>query len=255
MRKKIVYIGILLFILAVAVFIAYTYIGSSVFSNAVTKVLTTSNLTISAGSFSYAQVSTANSTGDLIVAFSSGKVNMYLFNFSTFSAWSGYIRSNTSASGISYARSIASNGSVVENNVNASEFLLTGNLSLSRPNVSVRNIRYFNGTAYVVMDNTKGSDSYDSTLRAVVSYFGLTQANIGAYASIGTEAAILIAAIIALGIAAIILIVYGLMKSEPGSAFGTGLRGGGREQASKGYIDELYKNVGKKVGRARKRKG
>jgi hypothetical protein len=242
-RKKIFYIGISVFAIALILF----FVSVSLYSHALSRVPIISNLTISRGGFSFAQVETGNTSLVALYAISSGKANIYLFNASTFHLWSSHMNSNSSFSGLAYARSISTSGtSVINNNTNTSQIIITTNQSTSDANSSVIGLNQFNGTAYLVIDNTKGSYSYNTTLN--VSYFKLTAANYSMYNNI----AITELAIILLGVAGLIITVYGALKKPQTteSEAGTGASAG--EPVSKEYINSLYKNVDKGKGKKKK---
>jgi hypothetical protein len=242
MRKKFIYIGLLILFIALVIFIAL--IIESPFSGAISKIVTTYNLSAGSGGFYDVPLSTSNSIRSMIYVALNGSANVYLFNTSTFAAWSSRVQGNASADGLASARSLGTGiGSLIESNVNISQITLTDNLSATKVNGSVAGFGGFNGTAYVVIDNTKGSRSSNGVVRGVIVYLGLTQSNLGTYESIGAEVLVAGIAEIALGIAGIVLIVYGVMKKAPEAAE---YPGGAKGAASKEYIDSLYKNVGKK---------
>lgn len=238
MRKKIFYIGILIFAIAAVLF----FVSGALYSNALARVLTTTNLTVSSGGFSFAAVQTGNSSLVAVYAVASNRTNMYLFNASAFNAWRNYISGAHLQSGLAYAQALGTPGtSFIDSNTLSSQFILTTNQSELGANSSVIGLSQFNGTAYLVIDNTNGSNSYNTSLKGVVSYFKMTSANLDIYNKI----AITELAIIVLGIAGIITTIYGAIKKAPDSAAVTAAKGSAEEPVSKEYIDSLYKNVGK----------
>jgi hypothetical protein len=246
MRKKFVYIGLLIFIIAAVVF--FTLSTTTIFGNAFSKGVVVVNTTAESGGFSYAPVATGGNA-ILITVYTvlSGRANVYLFNSSAFNSWSGYMHSNSPGSGLAYARRLGTAGSsVVENDVSSSELLLTENLSSTGQNGSVVALGGFNGTAYLVIDNTKGSNSSNESVIGVVSYLRVTPSNLSLYRSISMEAGVISLSDLALGIAGIALIVYGIFKREPGIEAAMHGKGAEKEQISKEYIDTLYKDVDKK---------
>ena len=236
MRKKIFYIGISVFAIALILF----FVSGSLYSHALSKVLITSNLTISSGGFSNATVETGNTSLVALYAISSGKANIYLFNASTFHLWSSHMNGNSSFSGLAYARSISTSGtSVINSNTTTSQIIITTNQSTPAANSSIIGLNQFNGSAYLVIDNTKGSYSYNTTLNGVVSYFKLTAANYSIYNNI----AITELAIILLGVAGLIITVYGALKKPPITESEADAEASAGEPVSKEYINSLYKNV------------
>jgi len=191
-------------------------------------------------------VETGNTSLVALYSISSGKANIYLFNASAFHLWSSHMDGNSSFSGLAYARNISTNGSsVINNNTTTSQIIITTNQSTSDANSSIIGLNQFNGTAYLVIDNTKGSYSYNTTLNGVVSYFKLTAANYNMY----NDIAITELAIILLGVAGLIITVYGALKKPPTTESEAGMGASAAEPASKEYINSLYKSVGKGKGK------
>lgn len=250
MRKKFIYIGLILLAIAVVVFLAFVLV--SPFSGAVSKIITTYNVSASSGGFYYVPVVTSNSIRSLIYVALNSSANIYLFNTSTFQAWSSRMQGNATASGLAYARTLGpGSGALIESNVNVSQILLAENLSSAKLNGSVAGLSGFNSTAYVVIDNTNGSRSRNTSVRGVVLYFGLTQSNFSMYEGIGLEALAVGLAEIALVIAGIVLVIYGAIKKDPNieteaGAEKSAARGAAKGETSKEYIDSLYKNVGRR---------
>lgn len=189
MRKNVLYLGILLFVIAIVAFA----IWHSLFLNAASKVLpplenhTLTNLTTGVGEFTYLNVPTGNDTIDtLIFGGLTGRANVYLFDSKTFYTWAGDVAlNNVSARGLAYARDIATtNASVVESNVTKFAFLIVGNQTYPKPNMSKIYVPSHNLTAYVVnggtnmaeyvvIDNTKGSASSNTMVQSSVFRVGL----------------------------------------------------------------------------------
>jgi hypothetical protein len=246
MRKKFIYIGLALLAIAAIIFFA---LGSiSLFGGILSKGLTTSNVTVASGGFSYVPVTTVNASLIVLYTATNGKANIYLFNTSAFYSWSNRMHGNSSSSGLAYATALGTNSSrAIDSNVEVSELLLTKNTSTADQNSSILSIDNFGDTAYVVIDNSMGSTSYNTSIRAVVSYLRLTSDTLGAYNSTIIEAVVIVGADFILGVAGIILIIYGFLRRAPDS--GTEAVGKGAEPMSKEYINALYKNVDKKKRR------
>ena len=250
MRKKFIYIGLLL--LAIAVVAFFVFVIASPFSSAISKIVTTYNVSVSSDGFYYVPVSVSNSIRSIIYVALNGSTNVYLFNASTFHTWSSKIQSNSTASGLAEARLLGTGiGSLIEHDVNVSQILLTDNLSTSNITETTTGFSGFNGTAYVVIDNTRGSRSNSTAVKGAVLYFGLTPSNLGLYQGVGFE--VLGAGIfeIALIIAGLVLIIYGALKKDPNIETGAMGAAGKANDAAKGgpskeYIDSLYKGVDKK---------
>jgi hypothetical protein len=252
MQKKILYSGLLL--LAVAVILFFVIGVGMPFKDILTKSLTTTNVTISSSGFSYVPIATSNAMMIAIYMVIGGNANIYLLNESAFYEWSSNMHGNSSANGLALVRQIAiGNKSIIISNSNSSQILLTQNTSAINSNESIAGLSSFNGTAYVVIDNSNGSESRNMTLKAVVSYFKLTQSSLNTYKGMGMQILIATGIDIILVIAGIVLLVYGaLKKSQNEIAIG----GKQAEEAavSKEYIDALYKKVGKKNRKKANRK-
>ena len=242
MRKKFIYIGLALLAIAVVIFFA---LGSVSLFGSISKGLVTTNVTVTSGGFADVPVTTANASLVVLYVATNGNANIYLFNASTFNSWNVSMHGNGPADGLAYATALGTNSSrVIESNVMISELLLMENLSAANQNNSILDIGRFGGIAYLVIDNSMGSPSYNTPIRGVVSYMRLTSDTIGAYKSTIIEAAVIVGADFVLGLAGIILIIYGLLRKAPGA--GTEASVKGAEPMSKEYIDELYKNVDRK---------
>jgi hypothetical protein len=243
MRKKFVYIGLILLVIAVVMFIIFVI--TSPFSGVLSKITTMYNVSVSSGSFYDVPLSTTNALRGLVfVKLFNGSANVYLFNASTFQAWNSKVQGNATASGIASARTLGPGiGALIASNVNVSQITLTENLSATKANASVVGFSGFNGTAYLVIDNTEGSASSNTIVKGAVLYLALTQSNLSMYEGIGAEVLIIGIVEIALIIAGLVLVIYGAMKKDSDAVPGTIDAKG---EASKEYIDSLYKNVDKK---------
>jgi hypothetical protein len=223
MKKKLVFVGVGLLLAAVVLFIISGYILSSGFK----KNVNLTSLTINADDFSYAQLSYNSSiAGIAIYALMSSPSNLYLLNSSLFTQWYDYMNQNRSvADGYQYARHIGVNSSYLFRNVSLQ--VIPVNLrSGSVP-------KNFSGKLYVVVDNTQGSKSSATSLNATLSYIPLGGSTIWTSAALGYG-------VLILGLAGIIIIIWGLVKKdEPGNL-------GGKDEAAKSqkeYVDKLYKGI------------
>jgi hypothetical protein len=236
MRKKLVYIGIVLLIIAIILFGLSSYIlGNSLKSNILTR-----NVTIGPGNYTYLQVNEAK--GSVVLALSillNNSANAYLLNVSQFSNWDNYMMAHRNASGIAYASTIV-NSSYIYPNITQKvvPVLLKGNQT--------------NSTGYLVIDNGKGSPSTSMSVEGIISYIPLNSSAVLLTAGLGWG-------VIILGIAAIIVIVYGAIKSdEPKEVAAPALPGGNtktlKDQKDQEYVDNLYKGVkssGKKKAKSK----
>ncbi len=242
MRKKIFYIGIAIFVIALILF----FVSGTLYSSTLSRVIITKNLTVNSGGFAFAPVGTGDASLVAVYAASTNNTNVYLFNSSAFGLWSSHMTGNYTASGLAFARTLGtSNTAVINENTSGSQIILTQGPSDLGINGSVIGLDQFNGTAYVVIDNSKGSYSSNTALKAVVSYFKMTSANLNTY----EEIAITELVVILVGIAGIILAVYGAIKKPPSPAAEPGAKSAAGDPSSKEYIDSLYKNVDKSKGK------
>ncbi len=225
MRKKIVYIGIGLLILSIVLFIVAGFLLSSGLGSSIMAT----NLTVQAGGFSSVPITYYSNTSALAVyAVINNPANLYLMNHSSFTSWSGYMDSSRNASGIKYAEQLGINSTHIFPNTSFSVIPInlkgsaTSNLSANR--------------IYVVIDNTLGSKSSTMALNASVSYLPLESSRLIISAVLGYG-------VIILAIAAIVLIIWGLVKKDKLASPMVDGKNVPKDQQEKEYVDQLYKGV------------
>ncbi len=222
--KKFVYYGLLFIIIAIVLALVAGYLLNSKVGGSVSST----NVTANAGSFAYVQIPGGNYTALALYMVLANNTNMYVMNSSTFSEWSGYLGANSSASGLSRARALGLSGNytfVDKRSVYTQ--LFTGNGSSSSMN-----------GAYVVIDNTPGSNSSKIAVSGIVTYIPIKLSSLLVY-----EAPVILAIILA--IAGLIVIIYGLIK-KGAQNLGNALQpndGKTKEQHDKEYLEQIYKGV------------
>jgi hypothetical protein len=225
MKKKLVFIGLGLLVIAIVLFILSGYVLSKGFS----KGVNLTNLTVMANGFSYLPITYNGSVSAVaIYAILNNPANLYLLNSSSFSKWYNYMNLNGSAvSGYQYAQHIGINSSYLYKN--ASLEVIPVNLKAGS------NTGNYSGGIYLVIDNTKGSKSSAMQVNASVSYIPLVASTVLVSAALGY-------AVLILGLAGVILIIWGLLKKDETvrSTEGKGATAGQKE-----YLNKLYKGVKK----------
>ncbi len=231
MKKKLVLIGLALLIVAVVLFILSGYLLTKGFAGNISFT----NLTVSAHNFSYAPVTYNRSTSAVAVyAVISSPTNLYLLNGSMFVRWYGYMSANKSAvSGYEYAQRIDSNSVYLFKNTSFELIPLNLKVAPIANNSS--------GRLYVVVDNTKGSKSYDTHANATISYVPLNTSTVLLSAGLGYG-------VLILGIAGIIIIIWGLLKKDGETKKGNKTGKNEVSEDQKAYLDQLYKGVKKGKG-------
>lgn len=229
MIKKLVYIGIAVMIIA-----AVVIFGSGLlFKNSLGKNLSTTNATVQPDSFADIPISNYNSNTLLLYVLTSNYTNIYVLNTSTFSAWSGYVMSHGNASGYAYVEGLHVNSSYV----------------LQDKNSAVVPIPPANGTRnlYVVIDNTPGSKSSGSSITAFISYVPLESSSVIIYGLAE------VVAFIVLGAGLIVMIYGALKKGAPRPEDIMAASNNPKEQKQNEYVNQLYKDVGKKKKNKKKK--
>jgi len=228
MDKKIVLIGVALLIIAIILFFVSGYLSTSGVKNNVRV----SNVTVKPDGYTYLPVSYKSNLSVLaIYALLSGPTNFYLLNASTFSKWSQYMNSNSSANGYNYINKLGVNKAYLQTNVSVTVLPL----DVKDPTVN----GYFQQLIYVVVDNTHGSKSVSSPINASLSYLPLANSNVLAFAALGYG-------VVLLGLAGIVIIVWGALRkpkvvATPATAKSSKIST--KEQQQKEYVDRLYKGV------------
>ncbi len=244
-RKKFIYVGIVLIIVAFALLI----VASSMLSSTIGSLFTEKNLTVGSAAFSYLQVPLSNQSAIVAMA-SHAPVNFYIFNYTGFSMWSSTVYSGNAPSGYSTALSLEGAGLLYgyKNAVSAT-VPYTSSIDNVTPfyQTNVTPLSAANSTYYAVVDNTNGSASSAERINATILYQskpssltqGQTASALGVLAA-GVGFFILL-------IAGIVLIIYGLVKKQPQVPGMPAPQQKGN--MSEEQIDQLYKDIKKKSGK------
>ncbi len=218
MNKRIVLIGIVLIVLGIIAAI----IASSTFSNSIQllagQLLRNATIHSAQQNYAYLPINVTNASQIYVLAELNKSSNFYVFNGSAFGVWVSAVKNATNASGIRTAVSLEGKGAyfIAEN----STFVDTA--SSVAPN-STENIVYAAsnavepaGTYYAVSDNTNGSASANNgtVLTKLVYYMpGTISSNtLAEYSGPGDTVLASSIAFLALVIAGIILVIYGVWK-------------------------------------------
>lgn len=250
MRKNIVYVGIALLVIAVALL----FVSGSVIN--VHGLLTEQNLTISSLSFSTIPISISNNSIPLVIGRFSSDVNFYFFNSTGFSDWNRLM--NRSNSPIGYATALSLKGyGLLFAYLNTTSVVLpyqtgVGNVT---PAYFVNSSKGFSGgTYYAVIDNSKGSVSSANAVNATLLYNSQGSSSSAISHLVLEEAAFGISFFIFL-VAGVIVLIYGFIKkpkTDGMAAMQTSAKtsGGKKEDMDEKEIDALYKRIKKKGKRS-----
>ncbi len=253
MKKKFIYIGIILLVVAFAMLV----LAGSMLKSTVNNLFTQKNVTIGPAAFSYEQVQLTRQPA-IIAMISDAPVNFYVFNSTGFLRWSSSMYPTNSPSGYKSALSLESAGLV---------YGYLGTKSATVPySASIDNTTPFyetnstsldnvTGTYYAVIDNTNGSASSANGVKASVLYESTSSSlsSSQAASAIGVLAAG--ASFFVLLIAGIALVIYGLVKKQPVApgAPSPAQQAVQKSDMTEEQIDQLYKNIKKKSQRKGKK--
>jgi hypothetical protein len=227
MRKKLVFIGIGLLVLAVILFVLSGYLLTKGFSGNISF----NNITIGAHNFSYSAIHyNKNSSAMAVYALLGSPADIYVFNSSTFTRWYAYMNPNKSVgNGYHYASSIDANSAYLFSNATIQVIPLDFKNYPVPTNGS--------GSLYIVIDNTGGSKSAGTHVNASISYIPLNTSTVVTSAAVGYG-------VLISGLAGIILIIWGLLKKDEQEK----VKGADKDKVTsdqKRYLDQLYKGVKK----------
>ncbi len=211
MIKKIVYVGIAVLVISIAVF----FIFGGLVSNSISGTTSKSNMTVGAHNYTYMALS-AKKQGTIYVMEegSTQPLNLYLLSSAQLGAFESYVNASKAYSGEGFANMDNINSTDVA--INATSF---GPYSFYNSNT----------VQYLVEDNTFGI--YSNTLVSSIVLFAPLSESTGLLYSI-------ISIIILLGIiAGVVLIIYGLIKSDRSKADIAPLAPTSEDKA---YVDKLY---------------
>lgn len=248
MKKKLVYAGLAMIAVAIVLFLSAGYVGYSLNGAAGALPAVSVNKTIASNSFAYVAINTSDAQTVVVSAALNAPANIYMFNAADFHSWEGL---EASGGGLAAAQAENPEGNFI---YEGTQLIMPMNAS----KVFLPNDTY-NNTLYVVVDNTQGSASSNTSIDARVVYLALNANLLAQYRSkLGVPyelvAAMSIIAIVLL-IGGIAVVIFGAMKKdvqqEP-SPFARKDDG----ESSESYIDALYKDVSKPTRRGRgSRKG
>ncbi|MEM3227801.1 MAG: hypothetical protein QXK65_02555, partial [Candidatus Micrarchaeaceae archaeon] len=162
MKKKVVYAGIIVLIIAIASLLLASWLAHSILP------VTQYNMTVGSNSFYYKQIGIANTTRFFLIFISKGAANLYLFNSSAFAVWNSHINSNDLASGIAEAKALEGSGTMeIFQNTTLASFPSISNKT-SEAVYSVNSLQFVPGNYYIVIDNTNGSESSSERFNATI---------------------------------------------------------------------------------------
>ncbi|MDE1856672.1 MAG: hypothetical protein KGH98_01155 [Candidatus Micrarchaeota archaeon] len=248
MIKKIVLIGLLVFVIGLVVMFSLS--ATQNISGLTQTQPIAKNVTIGASSFYSLPLYISNYSLMLVIGNFSAPVNLYLFNGSALSRWSG--RASNSSSGLSDAKSLEGAGAELVIS-NASGFYLpamqfTSNSTRVAYSALAPGKGIQPGTYYLVADNTNGSVSSKSSISGQLAYLPevpneTTPANLGA---LGNQIAIGAVGFIIV-LAGIVIIVIGLMKAPkvPGRT--------DKDTPADEEVERLYSGIEKPIKAKHKR--
>ncbi|MCL4373385.1 MAG: hypothetical protein M1360_00485 [Candidatus Marsarchaeota archaeon] len=233
MRKKVVYAGLILLVLSIALL----YVSNAEAQNAIKGYGSTSNVTVKNDSFSVIPINRASTANAItaIFVYANNALNEYVFNASTFSQWKSAMLGNSSASGIHYAKLFdKGNTSIIYSNNAIVSLILPQNVSS----------RY----SYLVIDNTPGSNSSSIDVPARIMVLATPESALIPFAG-GDIAGVIIL------LSGIIVIIYGLLRKPKVYAQPEGGAGGAANASSESaYIDSLYKSIESNKRKSKKNK-
>jgi hypothetical protein len=285
MMKKLVYLGLLIIILSIAAsFIVGNQIASNFNSSEfgdIRMIANIQNFSLKSGNFMVFELNSSNITGRSVFTLStaviSGKVNAYLFNESAFDSWNS-LALNASGSGISDAISLEGHGALlifgdITKNITYTESNNTANASTtphpsSNYSAPIYEYPYINmskgGHYYIVVDNNEGVvSSTSNTATGIVAYLGPTTENalesnpaiIGIQNALNQSQSAFNSWYLTSGgifIIGLIITIVGLIYTPRDKKDGSSSGKPGEKSEQEMYIDELYRNVGKKSRRGSK---
>jgi hypothetical protein len=281
MIKKVVYVGLAIIAISLAGgFLEGNQISGSYNSQMMGALITISNIqnaSIPAGGFADFRLNSSGITGSSLFSISgsmyAGSVNVYLFNSSGFAAWSSDSPAAT-GNGLEDAVSLEGRGALLifENVTREFTYSITnstkgaGTAQQNQANYTGVAYRYAGlnlsreGSYYFVLDNTNSSGARRAAAKALVAFIGPTTesalAQNPAVISLGnmlssSQSALnnVYVAFGAIFIIGLIIAITGLVYTPRQAAEAAS----GATEEQERYIDELYKNVGKKA-KGRKRR-
>ncbi len=252
MDKRFAYIGIALMIIAFIILVANSFttnIGSS-FAN----VVVYSNMTIQPHSYGSASINASEASYFFVVAHTNKPVNFYFFNKSAYYAWRNATEAFPQGNGRFTAISLENKGAfmIYSNETNMS--IPNATNPSSKPIYAAnQSTPYGNGTYFLVVDNTNGSESSSYQINATVAYLPpINNSTISSGALSGlsgqlTEAIQVGVVFFIMLVAGIVLLAYGLIKKPQGQGAGTPQPGQKLNvRANQQDVDQMYQNVEKK---------
>ncbi len=261
MDKKIFYTGLVLLLIGIVT----VMIGGAAVSNTLSSSkLSTEvvNMTVPVHGFNFTTVQAINQSYFLALAKIAPKANFYLFNSSAFDAFQSYAHSaSNSINGLNYSKSLEGKGALyIYSNATSATIPPVNSTNFTKPIYIGMNETspFAPGTYYLVVDNTNGSaSSVTGVYSSILVFLPFTKSSIqGNSVGWGVIAALGIAYVLL--IVGIALTIYGWVKKPASES----LRVVKEEKPAEGttekaYIEQLYKNIGKRQrpkGKTPKRK-
>lgn len=259
MDKRMVLIGIVLLVVAFLVFLANNSVSTSLVTG-LSNLSVSQNLTVLPYSYGYVVLPIQGNAQTFYILLSnfSKPINSYLFNSSAYTKWKSAVTANVPANGFDTAVSLERNGTffIFRNSTLASvpSQLISNNKSVVYS--TSENASYVNGTYYLVLDNTNGSESANSVVNAEIKYLApitnstLQTSKLSNISNSFQTALWLGVAFFFLLIAGIILLVFGFFRKRRDQLEAMPPPGKEKlknDEVSKEYVDKLYSNLGRRT--------
>ncbi len=249
MKKKFIYIGVILLVVAFAMLL----LAGSLLNSTVNNLFTQKNVTVGPSAFTYEQVQLTRQPA-IIAMISDAPVNFYVFNSTGFLKWSSSMYSTNAPSGYRSALPLEGAGLVYGYlGTKSATIPYSASIDNTTPFYETNSTSLDNvtGTYYAVVDNTNGSASSASGVKASVLYESTSSSLAGSQAASAVGVLAAGASFFVLLIAGIALVIYGIVKKQP---IAPGEPASARQAVQKSnmteeQIDQLYKNIKKKSQR------
>lgn len=247
MKKKLIYIGLALLVISFVLLIS----AGSLITSTASSLLAEKNVTAGASSFTYVQAALNNQTA-VFGMVTATPVNFYLFNSSGYLAWTSDVYSSNSPSGYKAALSLEGAGLLYGySNTKSATVPYAAAIDNGTPFYQSNTLAgLVTGTYYLVVDNTNGSASAASAVKATIVYPSPTALQSSSSATASTIEIIASGAgFFILLIAGIVLVVYGFIKKNPMLPGVQPIQPKQKGDMTDEQIDQLYKNIKKKSQR------
>ena len=238
MRKKIVYIGIVLLVAAVAVLLLSGSVAN------IRGLLTEQNVTVAGSMFSSVPITIQNGSIVLLIGSFRSPINFYVFNSTGFSRWSSPLANSTETG---YQRALGLRGDglfFAYNNITSVVVPYQTGAGNVTPSYYVNTSKGMpGGTYYAVMDNGAGSRSASINVNATLLYNAGSASSKKLYNFVFEEAVMGILFFVLL-VAGAIVLIFGFVKKDKNKDAGMQTPATAQpkqKDMTDQQIDELYK--------------